>query len=73
MATLFRGDGRPQDPFGDPLDAILAEIAINLQLSPGLHAKAVERYNSVCRYIDRQEEHHRSGRLSVLLDGASRL
>jgi len=54
MATLFRGDGRPQDPFGDPLDAILAEIAINLQLPPGLHAKAVERYNLVCRYIDRQ-------------------
>lgn len=46
-------DGRPIDPFGDPLDAILAEIAINLQLPPGLHAKAVERYEAVCRYIDR--------------------
>ena len=49
----FRGDGRPHDPFGDPLDAILAEIAINLQLPPGLHTKAVERYEAVCRYIDR--------------------
>ncbi|RUY49302.1 nucleotidyltransferase [Mesorhizobium sp. M7A.F.Ca.CA.001.13.2.1] len=46
-------DGRPADPFGDPLDAILAEIAINLQLPPGLHAKAVERYEAVCRHVDR--------------------
>lgn len=53
MTALFRGDGRPQDPFGDPLDAILSEIAINLQLPPGLHATAVERYGAVCRYIDR--------------------
>ncbi|MEH3038544.1 MAG: nucleotidyltransferase [Sphingomonas paucimobilis] len=52
-SNIFRGDGRPQDPFGDPLDAILAEIAVNLQLPPGLHAKAVERYEAVCRYIDR--------------------
>ena len=41
------------DPFADPLDAILAEIALNIQLPPGLHAKAVERYQAVCRYIDR--------------------
>lgn len=46
-------DGRPTDPFADPLDAILAEIAINLQLPPGLHATAVLRYDAVCRYIDR--------------------
>ncbi|MBP8235496.1 MAG: nucleotidyltransferase [Rhizorhabdus sp.] len=52
-SNIFRNDGRPQDPFGDPLDAILAEIAINLQLPPGLHAKAVERYEAVCRYIER--------------------
>lgn len=52
-SNMFRGDGRPQDPFGDPLDAILAEIAINLQLPPGLHAKAVGRYEAVCRHIDR--------------------
>lgn len=51
--NIFRGDGRPQDPFGDPLDAILAEIGVNLQLPPGLHAKAVERYEAVCRHIDR--------------------
>ncbi|MBL0925385.1 MAG: nucleotidyltransferase [Sphingomonadaceae bacterium] len=53
--NIFRSDGRPQDPFGDPLDAILAEIAVNLQLPPSLHAKAVERYEAVCRYIDRQD------------------
>jgi hypothetical protein len=52
-STLFRGDGRPNDPFGDPLDAILAEIAVSLQLPPGLHAKAVARYRAVCDYIDR--------------------
>lgn len=53
-SVFFPGDRRPYDPFGDPLDAILAEVAINLQLPPGLHRKAVERYGAVCRYIDRQ-------------------
>lgn len=53
VSTAFRGDGRPYDPFADPLDAILAEIAISLQLPPGLHAKAVARYKAVCEYIDR--------------------
>ena len=41
------------DPFADPLDAVLAEIAISIQLSPGLHAKAVDRYEAVRRYIER--------------------
>ena len=41
------------DPFADPLDAVLAEIAINIQLPPGLHAKAVDRYEAVRRYIER--------------------
>lgn len=41
------------DPFADPLDAVLAEIAINIQLPPGLHAKAVSRYEAVRRYIER--------------------
>lgn len=53
VSTAFRGDGRPNDPFADPLDAILAEIAVGLQLPPGLHAKAVARYEAVCGYIDR--------------------
>ena len=41
------------DPFADPLDAVLAEIAISIQLPPGLHAKAVDRYEAVRRYIER--------------------
>jgi hypothetical protein len=53
MTSISR-DSRLNDPFGDPLDAILSEIAINIQLPPGLHAKAVSRYQAVCRYIDRQ-------------------
>jgi hypothetical protein len=43
----------PRDPFADPLDAVLAEIAVNIQLPPGLHAKAVDRYEAVRRYIER--------------------
>jgi hypothetical protein len=53
MSTSIYRDSRPNDPFGDPLDAILAEIAVNIQLPPGLHAKAVSRYEAVGRYIDR--------------------
>ena len=52
MSNIFR-DSRLNDPFGDPLDSILSEIAVNIQLPPGLHAKAVSRYQAVCRYIDR--------------------
>lgn len=52
-SAIYRDDQRPTDPFGDPLDAILAEIALNIQLPPGLHGKAVDRYQAVCRYIDR--------------------
>jgi hypothetical protein len=44
---------RPIDPFLNPLDAILADIAINLQLPPGLHAKAGDRYGAVRSYIER--------------------
>ena len=48
-----RADIRPNDPFADPLDAVLAEIAVNIQLPPGLQAKAVDRYEAVRRYIER--------------------
>ena len=48
-----RRDYRPDDPFADPLDAVLAEVAINIHLPPGLHAKAVDRYEAVRRYIER--------------------
>lgn len=48
-----RRDYRPDDPFADPLDAVLAELAVNIQLPPGLHAKAIDRYEAVRRYIER--------------------
>jgi hypothetical protein len=41
------------DPFAEPLDAVLAGIAVNIQLPPGLHAKAVERSKAVQAYIER--------------------
>lgn len=46
-------DHWPDDPFADPLDAALAELALNIQLPPGLHAKAIDRYEAVRRYIER--------------------
>ena len=49
MASISAQD----DPFADPLDAVLAEIAVSIQLPPGLHAKAVDRYEAVRRYIER--------------------
>jgi hypothetical protein len=49
----FAGGRSPIDPFLDPLDAILADIAINCQLPPGLFAKATGRYEAVRTYIER--------------------
>ncbi|MBY0334166.1 MAG: nucleotidyltransferase [Acetobacteraceae bacterium] len=43
------------DPFADPLDALLADIAINIQLPPGLHAKAISRNAAVQEYLSRPE------------------
>jgi len=43
----------PSNPFLHPLDAILADIAINVQLPPGLHAKTCERDDAVRAYIER--------------------
>ena len=42
-----------RDPFFDPLDVILADIAIAVQLPTGLHAKACERYEAVRTYAER--------------------
>jgi hypothetical protein len=42
------------DPFLHSLDAILADLAINLQLPPGLHSQAADRYEAVRRYIERE-------------------
>jgi hypothetical protein len=42
------------DPYVDPLDALLADIAINIQLPPSLHSQAVGRYEAVRRFIERE-------------------
>ncbi|MDP2374401.1 nucleotidyltransferase [Reyranella sp.] len=41
------------DPFAHPLDALLADIAINIQLPPGLHEKANNRYEAVRAHAER--------------------
>jgi hypothetical protein len=43
------------DPFAEPLDALLADLAVNLQLPPGMHAAATERYEAVRTYAERPE------------------
>ena len=40
------------NPFDDPIDRILAEIALSVQLPPSLHRKANDRYQAVCEYLD---------------------
>ena len=40
------------NPFEDPLDRILAEIAFSVQLPPSLHAKACQRYKAVREYLE---------------------
>lgn len=44
------------DPFDDPLDRILAEIAFSLQLPPTQYQKAVERYEAVRNYLEETSE-----------------
>ena len=40
------------DPFDDPVDRLLAEIAFNIQLPPSLHQKAIDRYESVRNHLE---------------------
>jgi hypothetical protein len=44
------------NPFDDPLDRILAEIALSIQLPPSLHDKAQDRYEAVRRYLEATTE-----------------
>jgi hypothetical protein len=44
----------PIDPFLHPLDAILADIAIAVQLPPGLRSKARDRYEAVRTFAERE-------------------
>lgn len=39
-------------PFDDPVDRILAEIALSIQLPPSLHDKAKGRYEAVRAYLE---------------------
>jgi Second Messenger Oligonucleotide or Dinucleotide Synthetase domain len=43
------------NPFDDPLDRILAEIALSIQLPPSLHDKAKARYEAVRRHLEGQD------------------
>lgn len=45
---------RPGTPFDGPLDALLADISIRIQLSQTDHSKAVDRYEAVSSWIDRK-------------------
>lgn len=54
MAYYFdRPPGFDRDPFLHLLDAILADVAIAVQLPPGLHAKACDRYEAVRTFAER--------------------
>lgn len=45
---------RPRLPFSDPLDAILAEVAIRIQLPPSKYRLAVERYRAISEWLERE-------------------
>lgn len=61
------------DPFNDPVDRLLAEIAFNIQLPPSLHQKAVDRYEAVrnhlestsCVFRDQIEYFYPQGSMSI--------
>lgn len=50
MNAPIANQGR--NPFDDPIDRILAEIALSAQLPPSLHRKAVDRYGAVRKYLE---------------------
>jgi hypothetical protein len=43
-----------RDPLENPLDALLADIAVRVQLPPGLHEKATRRYEAVRTFAERE-------------------
>ena len=53
--NVYRPLFSPENPLADPLDALLAGIAINVQLPPGLHAKADRRSASICEHLGRKD------------------
>ena len=50
MNASIQPQGR--NPFDDPLDRILAEIALSAQLPPSLHRQAGERYGAVRKHLE---------------------
>jgi hypothetical protein len=50
LDTRFSLDGL--NPFDDPIDRILSEIALSIQLPPSLHDQATGRYEAVRRYLE---------------------
>jgi hypothetical protein len=44
------------DPFENPADRLLAEIALSIQLPPSLHAKAEGRYEAVRRHLESKDK-----------------
>lgn len=44
------------DPFENPVDRLLAEIALSVQLPPSLHAKAAGRYEAVRRHLEAKDK-----------------
>ncbi|MCO6414083.1 MAG: nucleotidyltransferase [Thiogranum sp.] len=42
-------------PFENPLDLLLADVAIRVQLSPTQHGLAVERYEAIAEWLDRPD------------------
>lgn len=50
MNAPFHIQGR--NPFDDPIDRILAEVALSCQLPPSLHKKACERYKAVREFLE---------------------
>ena len=51
----FQYPGRDIPGNLSPLDVMLAEIALRIQLSPTDHGKAVDRYETVSQWIDRPD------------------
>ena len=45
---------RPGTPFDGPLDALLADISIRIQLNQTDYSKAVDRYDAVSSWIERE-------------------
>ena len=51
--SCFPGMPDRVDPLANPLDALLVDIAINVQLPPGLHAKSGRRYEAIHAFAGR--------------------